>query len=203
MAIRSMVLRSSRTLPGQSCCSSAMRCGRRDLRRHRAGRPGEAAQEGARQRQDVLAPLAQRRHPHLHHVETVEEILAEAPRLDVGLEVPVGGGDDAHVAVTGARLADPLEVLLLQKTQQLALQRRRDLADLVEEQRPPLGHLDPAGLIADGAGERPLDVAEQLAGQQLLGQRRAVGDDERAGRRAGSGGGWRAPGCSCRCRSRR
>ncbi len=112
--------------------------------------------------------------------EAVEEILPEPPGLDVRLQVPVGRGDDADVGVAGARLADPLEVLLLQEAQQLGLQRRRDLADLVEEQRPPLGHLDPPRLIADRAGERPLGVSEQLARQQLLRQRRAVGDHERA-----------------------
>ena len=73
--------------------------------------------------------------------------------------------------------------LLLQKAQQLALQRRRDLPNLVEEQRPPSATSTRPGLIADGAGERTSHVAEQLAGQQLLGQRRAVGDDEGAAAR--------------------
>ena len=45
--------------------------------------------------------------------------------------------------------------------------------------RPPLRGLDTPRLIAHGAGEGPLRVAEQFAGEQLLGQGRAIDDDER------------------------
>jgi hypothetical protein len=41
----------------------------------------EEGDEAARQGQDVLGSLAQGRHRHLHHVEAVEEVLAEAARL--------------------------------------------------------------------------------------------------------------------------
>ena len=64
---------------------------------------GEERQEAPRQAQDVLGPLAQRRHADLDDVEPVEQILAEVAGLDVGLDVAVGGGDDADVG--GARLA--------------------------------------------------------------------------------------------------
>ena len=91
---------------------------------------------------------------------------------------------DAHVGVARPGLADALELLVLQEAQQLGLQRRRDLADLVEEQRAALGRLDAARLVAHRAGERAARVAEQLAREQLLGQRRAVDHDERLARRA-------------------
>ena len=42
--------------------------------------------------------------------------------------------------------------------------------------------LEPAGPVVDGAGERALDVAEQLALQQALGQGAAVDADVGAGR---------------------
>ena len=71
-------------------------------------------------------------------------------------------------------LADALERPLLQESQQLGLQARRHLADFVEEQRAALGHLDAPRLIADGAGEGALGVAEELAGQKLLGEGGAV-----------------------------
>ncbi len=63
---------------------------------------------------------------------------------------------------------------------QLRLQVRRHLADLVEQQRAALGHLEEADLVGVGAGERPLLVAEQLALDQVLRNRRAVDLDERA-----------------------
>ena len=57
--------------------------------------------------------------------------------------------------------------------------RRPDLADLVEEEGASLGGLDLARLVAHRPGERPADVAEQLARQQLIGEGGAVHGDER------------------------
>ena len=78
------------------------------------------------------------------------------------------------------RAAEALELLLLQHAEQLGLQLRRDVADLVEEQRPLVGQLEAADLLADGAGEGALLVAEQLALQQPGGDGRAVELDEGA-----------------------
>jgi hypothetical protein len=44
--------------------------------------------------------------------------------------------------------AQPLELALLQHPQQLHLDRRRDVADLVQEHRAPVGLLELAGLGA-------------------------------------------------------
>ena len=83
---------------------------------------------------------------------------------------------------TGDRLAaaDPLDHALLKEAQQLDLQRQRDVADLVEEQRAAVGQLDLAVGGLDRAGERALLVAEQLALEQVLGDRRAIDGDELA-----------------------
>ena len=55
----------------------------------------------------------------------------------------------------------------------------RQLADLVEEERAALRRLEGALPGRDGAGERAPLVAEELALDQALGQRRAVDGDER------------------------
>jgi hypothetical protein len=133
-----------------------------------------------RQAQDILATLPQRRQAQLDDVQAVEQILAEAAGAHVGFEVAVGGGEDADVGVARLGLADALELALLQEAQQLGLQAGRDLADLVEQQGAAVSGLDAAGLIAHRAGESTARVAEQLAGEQLLGQGRAVDGDERA-----------------------
>ena len=70
--------------------------------------------------------------------------------------------------------ADALELVLLQDAEDLGLRRQGQLADLVEEDRAPGGALEPAGLLAVGAGERAPLVAEQLALDQALGQGAAV-----------------------------
>jgi hypothetical protein len=50
---------------------------------------------------DVLAPVAQRGHDELKDREAVAEVGAETPGADQGVEVLVGGGDDADVYVQG------------------------------------------------------------------------------------------------------
>ena len=92
--------------------------------------------------------LAQRRDVQREHGEPVVEVGAEAAAVHLALEVAVGGGDDAHVDACARSRADALDLALLQRAQQLRLQRERQLADLVEEQRAAVGDLELAGAIA-------------------------------------------------------
>ncbi len=62
----------------------------------------------------------------------------------------------------------------------LAWRSSGQLADLVQEQRAAVRLLERALVRADRAGERALLVAEQLALDELLADRRAVHRDERA-----------------------
>ena len=112
--------------------------------------------------------------------EPVVEVGAEAARGDLGVQVAVRRGDDAHVDAQAARAADALELALLQHAQQLRLRLERQLADLVEEQRAAVGELEAAAALLDRAGEGALLVAEELALEQLARQRGAVELDERA-----------------------
>jgi len=66
----------------------------------------------------------------------------------------------------------------LQHPQQLGLQRQGHVADLIEQQGTAVGGLEQAHPVAIGAGEGALAVAKQFALQQVLGERRAVLDDE-------------------------
>jgi hypothetical protein len=56
-----------------------------------------AREEVARERADLLAPLAQRRQLHREDREPVVEVGAEGAAGHHLLEVPVGRGDDAQV----------------------------------------------------------------------------------------------------------
>jgi len=60
-----------------------------------------------------------------------------------------------------------------------------NLADLVEEDRAAVGQLELAGLLAQGAGEGPLLVAEELGPRAAPRDGPAVHLDERAGPGAG------------------
>ena len=141
---------------------------------------GEARQEVRRQRQDVLAALAQRRHADVEDVEAVVEVEAERAALDLVGQVLVGRRDDAHVDREIARAAEPPEGHLLEHLEQLGLGGHRHLADLVEEQRAAVGLLEQAALLRLGVGEGAALVTEELALEQALGHRGAVDLDERA-----------------------
>src|SRR5262249_35555575 len=174
MTRRSIRFLSSRTLPGQPYASrsvslsvarrltalwkvllaSARKCrasGRMSSRRSRSG----GIRSGVTLRREERDP------PHIapcHHRR----------------ERPVGRRDYAHVhlEVTGA--AHPLERALLQAAQELGLAGQRDLAHLVQEERAAVGQLHQPLLGGLGVGEGALLVAEQLALEERLGDRRAV-----------------------------
>src|SRR5262249_33508400 len=115
-------------------------------------------------------------------VQPEEEVLAEAPRADLGSEVAVRRGDDADVDGLRAIAAEPLEAMLLEEAEELALQLRRQLADLVEEDGAARRGLEPPGLVLPRTREGAFHVPEELALDQVLGERRAPDRDERSGR---------------------
>ena len=59
------------------------------------------------------------------------------------------------------------------------MQRQRNLADLVQEQRAPVGQLEQPALLRPRVGEGAFLIAEQLALQQRLRDGRAIDGDER------------------------
>ena len=82
---------------------------------------------------------------------------------------------------SGPGVADPLDHPLLDGPEQLDLEPRRHLPNLVEEQGPSRGGLETAGAGRHRPGEGPLDVAEELGFQQSLRDGRAVHRNEGAG----------------------
>jgi len=62
---------------------------------------------------------------------------------------------------------DGVDHPLLDGAQQLGLQANVHLGDFVQQQRAPIGFLEFADAAGDGAGERPLFVAEQLTFNQI------------------------------------
>ena len=138
-----MALRSSRTLPGQGYRS---RQSATDDRETRAAL-GEFGDEQRGQRQNVFAAFAQRRDVQLHHVQPVKQVLAKSSRLDLLFEVAVRGGEDARVGLDFAIRADALKASVLRHAEQLGLELRRHLADLIEENRAAVRHLEPADAL--------------------------------------------------------
>ena len=119
-------------------------------------------------------------HAQRDDVEAVEEVLAERARRDHRLEVAVGRADDADVDLARALAADRAHLAVLQDAQELGLHAERHLADLVEEERAAVGHVEETRARRRGPGEGAAHVAEERGLEQRLGDARAVLADEGA-----------------------
>jgi hypothetical protein len=132
----------------------------------------------ARQLDDILAALAQRRQADGDHVQAIEQILAELALADRLAQVAMGGGDDAHIGLDGNPAAHGGEFALLQHAQQPGLGIQRHVADLVQEQRAGGGLLEAPNPAGHRPGEGTLLMPEELALDQLARDRRHVHRDE-------------------------
>src|SRR5574341_279991 len=116
---------------------------------------------------DILRTFPQRGDFDLDDVEPIEKIFPEPPLPDRAFQVHIGGREDAHVRSPGCGGPHALVFPFLEEAQQLRLEREGQIPDLVQQEGPALASGDASGVIADGAGERPLDMSEQLAFQQF------------------------------------
>ena len=132
------------------------------------------------ERQDVLRPRPQRREIELDHVQPVVQVLAEAAVREHRLEVLVRRREHAHVDPLVLGGTERSHLVLLQHAQELGLQRQRELADLVEEDRAVVRLHEQAVLVDPCIRERTLLVPEELALDEPLGHGREVHADERA-----------------------
>src|SRR5581483_575535 len=141
----------------------------RELGARQAVALARGAAEVARQLWDVVRSLRERRDADRKHLEAIEQILAEALLRDRRLQVDVRRRDDADVGALRLRRAERVVLLRVDQVQELRLRRDRQLADLVEEERPALGggHL---AVHAPGRGRvRARERTEELALDQALG----------------------------------
>lgn len=83
------------------------------------------------QRQDIAAALAQRRQLDGRHVQAVEQVLAEVSGDHRVSQVDVGRRHQPHVDGDRPARTEPHHLAFLQHAQQLDLDARRQVADLV------------------------------------------------------------------------
>ncbi len=97
----------------------------------------------------------------------------------------MGGADHPHVDATRQALAEPPHFSLLQDSQEHPLCGERQVAELVQENRPAARHLEHALALAIGPGEGAARMAEQIGRQERLGGRGTVdGQELQAGPRS-------------------
>src|SRR5207245_8304766 len=129
----------------------------------------------------VLDPFTERRDMEGKDIEPVEQVLAELPLDDERLQILVGGADDPDVHLDVLVPTHPLEFPFLQDPQELHLHGRRDLADLIQEERAAVGLLELSLLLHRGPGKGAPLVPEELRFQQGLRQRAAIDREEPSG----------------------
>ncbi len=137
-------------------------------------------EEVAEQLEHVFAPVVERWDVDADGHEAGVEIRAEGALLDGLFHVLVGRRHDPHVDLAWARLPDAPHLAVRERAQELGLKRERHRADLVEEESAAPGRAEEAVAVVGRARERTAGVAEQLALDERLGQRRAVDRDEGA-----------------------
>ena len=174
---RSITLRSSRTLPGQSCfiissiVSGAM---------YAPSPPGVRRQEVLDQERDVLPALAQRRHVHAGDREPVVEVLAEAAAVDLAPRSRLVAATTRTSTVDRLGAADAADLLALEHAQELRLHRERQLADLVEEDGAAVRALERAGVALVAPVNAPRSWPNSSLSISVRRDRAAVEHDERA-----------------------
>jgi hypothetical protein len=104
---------------------------------------------------DAGRALAQGRDGERDDREPVIEVEPEGAARDVGAEVAVGGGQEADIDRDRPGAADVQHLARLDRAQELGLQRRRQLADLVEQQLPPEATSSRPGLAANAPVKAP------------------------------------------------
>src|SRR5512140_1883288 len=95
------------------------------------------------------------------------------------MEVGVGGCDNADVHTQRVGAAQPLHFPLLQKTQQFRLKAEWQIANFIEEERPPVGGMNASDTRLHRSGECSLHVPEEFGFEKSLRDSRAVDHSER------------------------
>ena len=147
---------------------------RREMRSATAGACAVQGGEVRHERRDVVRALAQRRNFQRDHIQAEQEILAEPALGDGTRQVAVRRRDDPYVDADRLRTSHPLDLLRLDRAQELGLCLGAEVSHLVEEERPGVRELEPADSPIRRAGERALLVPEHLALHEIARDRRAV-----------------------------
>ena len=174
---RSSTCSNSRTLPGQLCAASLLeRCFVQAFPRRIAA---QFLKKVLHQPWKILRVLVERRRTDEKNRQPVIEVRTESARLRLRGQLPVRGGDDAHIYANRFVVAHALKLAALHKTQQLRLQPQRHLANLIQKQRAPVRGFDAAGAALHGAGKCAARVPKQLGLKQRFRNRRAVDGHKR------------------------
>ena len=140
-----------------------------------------AQQHPESERGNIPRPVAQGGQPQGEHVKPVKQVFAEPPGFHFGRKVPIGGCHHPHINLDRTGRAQRQNFAFLQSAQQLGLQRQRQFANFVEQQRALVSGAEQAFPGVGRAGERAFLVPEQQGFQHRFGHGGAIDRDKRPG----------------------
>jgi hypothetical protein len=156
----------------------ALSCGRAEARQGHAHLGAEFAEEVLGQEGDVFSSLAKGRDREDKTRQAEIEVLAEVAGFDLGLEIRIGGREHTHVHLEFPGCPQRHQRATFQHPQQLGLQPRRHVTDLIQEQGASIGIPEVAFLVTNRPGEGPLEVAEEERFGEILRDRGAIDGEE-------------------------
>src|SRR5262245_60336026 len=139
----------------------------------------EALEEVADELGDVLPALAERRELDHDDSDPVVEVCPERAVRHRLAEILVTGGDQPDVGLDGLATAHLHELVSLDDAEQLRLERKGQLADLVDEECPRVGEREDTVPVLHRTREGPAPMAEQLAFHEPFGDGGAIERDQR------------------------
>ncbi len=137
-------------------------------------------QKFPRQKNNILAAFPKRQQPHSDNGDAKIKVLAKLAGFDQVFQVRVGCRHQAGINLDLLPAAHALQPLFLKKPQKLYLNRRREFADLVQEQGSAVCAFDHSPALHVRACKRALFMAEQFALQQIFGNRIAIDGHKRS-----------------------
>ena len=121
---------------------------------------GEPLEQCRCDEDEVVAPLSQWRQREHDGAQAEVEVIPKTPFARSLREMLVGRRQNAYVDGARFRPTDPADLFVLQHAQQLGLETEGQVADLVEEQRARVRHLEQPWLGRVRVRERASLVTE-------------------------------------------
>src|SRR5467141_4191415 len=139
---------------------------------------GKLLRKVPHQERNIPLAFPQGRNVDGKNIQTKEEIGSELLLAHHRFKIAVRRGNQARIGPKRARASQPLELPLLQDSEQFGLQFERNLSYFVQENRAAVGHFETANALRDRSRKCAFLVSEQFAFQQACRNGRAVELDE-------------------------
>src|SRR4029077_10640482 len=113
------------------------------------------------EKRDVSRSKPQRWKPNRNYIQAIVQVFAKKTLGHGFLKVFIGRGYNAHIDSDILVAAHTSELSFLNHAQQLDLNGRRRIADLIQKDRPTVGDLEQPRLIGHRTGKGPLHMPEE------------------------------------------